>query len=72
MDPNANLREQRELVREIQRVWNDCNADGTLTAVQAEHVADRASRLAELVAALDQWLSNGGFPPEAWIKWKPL
>lgn len=25
-----------------------------------------AARLAELVLALDEWLSRGGFPPRAW------
>ena len=24
--------------------------------------------LAELVSALDEWLSKGGFPPKAWAK----
>ena len=63
MDPIANIKEQRAIAREIQKVWDDCNADGTLTPAQQEHVAERANRLAELVLALDEWQRNGGFSP---------
>ena len=51
MDPTANLREQLEIAR---RMTNsiDCPGDG--------------DRLAELVAALDDWLTHGGFLPDQW------
>jgi hypothetical protein len=55
MDPNANLEEQRNLVAVILRADHD---DIDITAA--------ATRLAELVEALDQWLSNGGFLPADW------
>ena len=29
---------------------------------------ESAERLRELIESLDQWLSKGGFPPEAWKK----
>lgn len=52
MDPDANLREQRDLLRSYRR-------KNRLTALEA-------GRLVELVDALDGWISNGGFLPEAW------
>ena len=51
MDPVANKKEQRQIAGDILGVWDDCNADGTLTAGQNEYVAERAYRLAELVEA---------------------
>lgn len=58
MDPDANLEEQRELVKRIN------NALVTLDP-------DTYERLAELVEALDQWLSNGGFLPRDWRRGRP-
>lgn len=51
MDPEANLEEQLRLSRRIE------NDEGT---------PDDATRLAELVLALNGWLSNGGFLPRKW------
>lgn len=51
MDPNANLKEQRELAKKILEENNREDVD----------------RLAELVLALDEWLSKGGFPPTDWV-----
>lgn len=50
MDPNANLAEQRRIVARI--LDGDDSADW--------------SRLAELVQALDEWLTAGGFLPGEW------
>ncbi len=63
MDPIANLKEQLELARSIQAIWDDCHEDGTLTPEQSDIVADAANRLAELVLDLDEWIRNGGFSP---------
>lgn len=54
MDPDANLAEQRFIVSRWQ------------TSLHGELSAGDASRLAELSAALDGWLTNGGTFPEAW------
>lgn len=51
MDPNANLREQRELARLI---------------LSGNPSARYADRLAELVVALDSWIRAGGFMPADW------
>jgi hypothetical protein len=48
-------------------VWDGCG-DGTLTPEQAENVADKADRLADLIAALDEWVAKGGFLPKRWQK----
>lgn len=52
MDPNANLAEQRQLLRKYR--------------TRNRLTAGEAARLAELTDALDEWLSNGGFLPDAW------
>ena len=51
MDPNANLEEQRRIVKR--------NLDG-------KPEPGDANRLAELVDVLDTWLSGGGFLPRVW------
>lgn len=56
MDPNANLEEQLRLVADIQRV----------AAQRFFSVTAKATRLAELVAALHGWIANGGALPTAW------
>ena len=52
MDPDANLRELRELASVI------VNED--------EVTSINATRLAELAIALDEWITAGGFLPAAW------
>jgi hypothetical protein len=54
MDPNENIREQRELAARV--LANDDYFK------QAQFNAD-ANRLAELVQALDEWRTRGGFDP---------
>ena len=54
MDPNANLKEQREIVARM--IDEDSESVDTGDAV----------RLAELVEALDSWISAGGFLPTSW------
>lgn len=52
MDPNATLAEIRRLVRQSEE------SDGLTT--------NQGYELAELVGALDGWLTAGGFLPSAW------
>ena len=56
MDPDANLQEQIEI------------ADQLLQNEYASREDELAAslRLAELVLALDQWLTHRGFFPECW------
>ena len=56
MDPEATLRELRDLANEL-----DDNED-----LAEDEVRESAARMAELFQALDGWLSHGGFSP-----WKP-
>lgn len=51
MDPTANLAEQRRIVAAV--------LSGT-----SHH--DDLTRLAELVEALDEWITRGGFLPTQW------
>lgn len=55
MDPNATLQELIELAEQVNATPSDGDIDW----------AD-ATRLAELVTALDGWLSTGGFLPQRW------
>lgn len=62
MDPIANIREQRELAADILNGWWPAyivGGDQTIGTVDAEHIR----RLAELVVALDEWRTSGGFDP---------
>jgi hypothetical protein len=56
MDPNANLEEQRRLAA---RIIEDGESGMGVSTIHGD-------RLAELVLALDEWIKNGGFLPEAW------
>jgi hypothetical protein len=53
MDPNAALAEMRELAHDL------LNGTDTFTT--------SAYEIAEHVQALDEWLSKGGFLPNAWV-----
>lgn len=58
MDPNAALAE----VRSAYSDWEDVRGKGEdLPAAVAA-----ADRMRDAVWALDEWLSDGGFLPEAW------
>jgi hypothetical protein len=62
MDPNANLREQLDLARDILAdagVPHERTSDRDLDA-------SRAESLAEHVVALHEWRAKGGFPPDGW------
>jgi hypothetical protein len=60
MDPDANLKEQRELVRDIRRyIENEGRAP-----------TDDTDRLVDLVEALDEWIVKGGFLPRDWRQWE--
>ena len=56
MDPDANLADQLWTARNM--LENDSESIDTGDAVT----------LAELVIALDEWITNGGFIPERWNK----
>lgn len=62
MDPNANLKRQRELAAEIIDGYG--NRD-------ASDIADLAAELAELVQTLDEWRLRGGFDPYAQTEVEP-
>ena len=57
MDPDANLVELRRLAH----LW--LYGD---TFPHSRPDADDALRMAELVEALDEWISRGGFLPASW------
>lgn len=58
MDPNENLKESLAISK---RIINNFDKDGASAVDWADAV-----RLAELVKALDGWISNGGFLPGRW------
>jgi len=62
MDPDENLKEQRALTAQL------LLEPGEFGFTDAEAIdRDRATeRLVELVRALDDWLTQGGFLPDAW------
>lgn len=56
MDPTSNLSEIRALV--VRMTDNEDNPN----------YLDDSDRLAQLVGALDEWISKGGFLPSQWKK----
>jgi hypothetical protein len=71
MDPDANLKEQLELVQAINEARDEYDRDGDTWGSGDdkewnEQQAERALRLAELVQALNEWILNGGFLPKPW------
>lgn len=65
MDPNANLREQREIAKQLLNRFNQRVEAEVEDVTDAQQVWSEV-RLAELVEALDKWLSAGGFLPDSW------
>ncbi len=64
MDPKANIREQLDIARAIQGIWEHCDDDtGELSETQRIAVSGMADRLSELVLSLDAWQRKGGFSP---------
>jgi len=61
MDPNANLKEQREIRARLR----DDFASPVLTNVDVSQSHD-VQRLVELSDALDQWLTSRGTLPAPW------
>lgn len=70
MDPNANLDAMLERARAIiAMVKPPCVSCWTHeTGKPPVRKSDIADELAELVVALDEWLSTGGFLPNEWSK----
>ena len=58
MDPKSNLESQLSLSKQMLKDYEDTNSNGI--------DQDDAARLAELVLALNDWLSHGGFLPPQW------
>lgn len=57
MDPDTNLKEQLERAQKI--INNE---------VDPHNMADIEIELAELVLALNEWVTKGGCLPKAWTK----
>ena len=60
MDPDANLKEQRQMVALINEL------DGAMGIENMRELTTAAFRLAELVEGLDEWLAGGGHKPTRW------
>ena len=65
MDPTRNLSEQLSLARMF------VNQAAESGETRSEFVpVDAAARLGELVLALHDWMSKGGFKPEHWSEYE--
>lgn len=62
MDPDANLLETLRLVNRILEATDACDLDNEDPVYNPRDVL----RLAELVEALDGWMSKGNFLPAKW------
>ena len=61
MDPDANWREQQEILDRLARTYPPDPEDEI-----DEQIAEDVEQLIELHLALKGWLARGGFPPKAW------
>lgn len=70
MDPNANLNELLSLAEQIADAQDE--DDGEQDDSTFPDGFDRSDlyRFAELVQALDEWLTKGGFKPDRWTNKK--
>jgi hypothetical protein len=69
MDPNETLRQMRALATVIEARMTDPLKPGTTPEQMRSHwydVADKGDQLSTLVQAMDEWLTKGGFLPDAW------
>lgn len=66
MDPNETLRMVRNYVERINRLRDAATESDLRTALESESTEEMAFAIAEYAEALDEWLSRGGFLPEAW------
>ena len=67
MDIEANLKELRELAKEVMKI-DDAACLSGLSDKQIDRLYNIALRQAELFQAMDGWLSSGGFRPQSWIR----
>ena len=58
MDPNANLTEQRRLIAKL--------SDPLSPLYDEQDRQADLGRIVDLAQTLDQWISKGGFLPDAW------
>lgn len=64
MDPDTNLKEQRQICEDIDEILNGDNEFSE--AEKNARVTDKANRLVDLVQGLDSWLKRGGALPKEW------
>jgi hypothetical protein len=77
MDPNKTLADLREALRDfhsarrdVQHLYELQESGESLSSTQWQNAYDsishNAQRTAEAAELLDEWLSKGGFLPDAW------
>ena len=67
MDPNANLTEQLRLAHGLIDIWDEgAKVEREFTPEERRQMELDAMCLAELVLALDDWRTKGGFLPTRW------
>lgn len=65
MDPDANLARQLEISNEISNIWAGLTDHGGQEEME-QATSDLGIELAELVEALNRWITRGGFLPKEW------
>ena len=66
MDPNQTLKNLRSLVEAVNAELDDSENLGPSRLASTDLVCC-AHELAQHFEALDQWITSGGFLPEAWM-----
>lgn len=71
MDPNANVDEQIYLATSLRKIIDSARTTGTCNGDDRANIIAKGLRLAELVEALDHWITGGGAMPVRWTRGVP-
>jgi hypothetical protein len=66
MDPNENLRQQREEQQVLKAHAKDNPAHNDYPGETCYLCDDALFKIAELAEAMDEWMSKSGFLPDEW------
>lgn len=71
MDPNATLTTIRQILADVDQIDRDADRQDEQGAYDVAgdlraRATERRAEVVDYVTALDEWLSAGGFLPDAW------
>lgn len=68
MDPNETLTRMRDAMAALRTALEEDGPDDVDELVGGDPIEDAAVDLLDAVEDLDEWLTKGGFVPDAWVR----